>query len=147
LFKEIKEKQRYDISSHDRLELLKKYTRYGLEHWGSDAQGVERVRYFLLNWCVYFPISGLVVLLICVNHCRLSFLHRYVPVGIVERFPVKLNQRPPLFQGRDDLETLLGSPEIDDWVAITELCGLGPAPDNFKFNPKHKANSYANNEG
>jgi tRNA-dihydrouridine synthase 3 len=109
------------------MELLRKYVRYGLEHWGSDAQGVERVRYFLLNW--------------------LSFLHRYVPVGLVERFPVKLHQRPPPYFGRDDLETLMASPKIDDWVKITELAGLGPAPQNFAFEPKHKANSYSSNEG
>ena len=52
-----------------------------------------------------------------------------------------MNLRPPPFQGRDDLETLLGSPNAGDWVKICEMF-LGPAPDGFNFLPKHKANSW-----
>jgi tRNA-dihydrouridine synthase 3 len=68
--------------------MLRDFTNYGLEHWGSDTKGVETTRYFFLNWC--------------------SFLCRYVPVGVLERVDVPggvnnamfLNQRPPKFVGR-----------------------------------------------
>ena len=72
----------------------------------------------------------------------LSFLHRYVPVGLLERLPAKLQDRPPRFVGRDDLETLFASPNANDWVKITELL-LGPTPASFDFTPKHRANAYA----
>jgi tRNA-dihydrouridine synthase 3 len=65
---------------------------------------------------------------------------RYVPVGLLERVPVRINERVPLFQGRDELETLMGSSRVDDWVKLTELV-LGKAPEDFKFVIKHK--SYA----
>ncbi len=61
-----------------------------MEHWGSDSKGVETTRRFMLEW--------------------LSFLHRYVPVGILEYPPQRMNERVPVFSGRSDLETLLSSP-------------------------------------
>jgi len=102
--------------------MLKDFVNYGLEHWGSDHTGVERTRYFLLNW--------------------MSFLCRYVPVGLCERLPIRINQYPPPFIGRDDMETLMGSSKIDDWVKISSML-LGPPPTNFTFEPKHKSNSYS----
>ncbi len=51
----------------------------------------------------------------------MSFLHRYVPVGLLEVTPQRLNQRPPLFVGRSDLETLLAS---DNAVGIPWQHGL-----------------------
>lgn len=121
VFTEIKEQKLWDISSSERFEIIKKYVNYGLEHWGSDNKGVENTRRFLLEW--------------------LSFLHRYIPVGLLERPPQKINQRPPTYQGRDELETLMASTSAADWIRISEML-LGPVPDNFKFLPKHKANSY-----
>jgi tRNA-dihydrouridine synthase 3 len=62
-------------------------------------------------------------------------------VGILERESTTLNERPPPYVGRNDLETLMGSPAVSDWVKITEML-LGPVEDSFNFVPKHKANSY-----
>ncbi|XP_014817769.1 PREDICTED: tRNA-dihydrouridine(47) synthase [NAD(P)(+)]-like isoform X2 [Calidris pugnax] len=121
LFTEIKEQRHWDISSSERFYILKDFTNYGLEHWGSDTQGVEKTRKFLLEW--------------------LSFLCRYIPVGLLEHLPQKINERPPYYMGRDYLETLMASQNVDDWIKISELL-LGPVPTNFTFLPKHRANSY-----
>ncbi len=94
---------------------------YGLEHWGSDQQGVNTTRRFLLEW--------------------LSFLHRYIPLHLLESTQ-KMNQRPPHYFGRCDLETLLSSQSSADWVRISELL-LGPTGDTFNFIPKHKSNAYS----
>lgn len=121
LFTEIKEQRHWDISSSERLDILRDFTHYGLEHWGSDTQGVEKTRRFLLEW--------------------LSFLCRYVPVGLLERLPQRINERPPYYMGRDYLETLMASQKAADWIRISEML-LGPVPPTFVFLPKHKANAY-----
>ncbi|GBM66451.1 tRNA-dihydrouridine(47) synthase [NAD(P)(+)]-like [Araneus ventricosus] len=121
IFKEIKDQAHWDITSSERFDIIKKYTNYGLEHWGSDTEGVEKTRRFLLEW--------------------LSFLYRYIPVGLLERPPQHINERPPPYFGRNDLETLMASPSCSDWVKISEML-LGPVPDGFIFLPKHKANAY-----
>ena len=120
---EIKEQRHIDISATERLDIVKKYCDYGLEHWGSDQHGVNITRRFLLEW--------------------ISFLHRYVPVGLIEegRVPQRINQRPPKFFGRGDLETLLASNESEDWIRISEMF-LGPVKEDFVFVPKHRSNSY-----
>ncbi|KAJ5544353.1 tRNA-dihydrouridine(47) synthase [Penicillium frequentans] len=51
----------------------------------------------------------------------LSFAHRYVPIGLL-----------------DD--------NYKDWIKISEMF-LGPAHKDFKFEPKHKSNSYDQAEG
>ncbi|XP_044275012.1 tRNA-dihydrouridine(47) synthase [NAD(P)(+)]-like [Varanus komodoensis] len=121
IFTEIKEQRHWDISSSERLGILRDFTNYGLEHWGSDTQGVEKTRKFLLEW--------------------LSFLCRYIPTGLLERLPQRINERPPYYMGRDYLETLMASQNVGDWIKISEML-LGPVPANFTFLPKHKANSY-----
>ncbi|KAM7264073.1 hypothetical protein ACFE04_001756 [Oxalis oulophora] len=121
LFTEIKEQRNWDISSAERFDILKEYVRFGMQHWGSDTKGVETTRHFLLEW--------------------LSYTCRYVPLGLLEVIPPKLNWRPPSYYGRDDLETLLASESAADWVRISEML-LGKVPDGFTFAPKHKSNSY-----
>ncbi|KAI3422930.1 tRNA-dihydrouridine(47) synthase [NAD(P)(+)] [Psidium guajava] len=121
LFTEIKEQRHWDITSGERLNILKDYVRFGLEHWGSDRKGVETTRHFLLEW--------------------LSYTYRYVPVGLLEVVPQQLNWRPPSYYGRDDLETLMASDSAADWVRISEML-LGKVPDGFTFAPKHKSNAY-----
>jgi len=119
---EIKERRHWDISSSERLDILKDFVSFGLEHWGSDQKGVNTTRRFLLEW--------------------LSFLYRYVPVGLLEVLPQQMNQRPPNHMfGRDDLETLFLSKSSYDWIKISEML-LGPVPEGFQFEPKHKANGY-----
>ncbi|GJP32529.1 hypothetical protein CLOM_g17157 [Closterium sp. NIES-68] len=121
LLTEITEQRHWDISATERLDMLRSFTRYGLLHWGSDSRGVETTRRFLLEW--------------------LSYLHRYVPVGLLDMVPQRINWRPPAFYGRNDLETLFGSDQPQDWVKISEML-LGPPPPSFRFVPKHKSNSY-----
>ena len=123
IFKEIKEQKAIDLSSKERFEMLQKYVNYGLTHWGADTKGVETTRRFFLEWQ--------------------SFLHRYVPYGILSSPPQKINQRPEndTYLGRDDLETLMASNKSSDWVKISEMF-LGTVPEGFVFLPKHKANSY-----
>ena len=121
LFEEIASGQYLDKSASERLSLVEKYAKFGLETWGSDERGVGTTRRFLLEW--------------------LSFAYRYVPVGILEHLPPSLQDRPPAWRGRNELETLLGSDNYKDWIKISEMF-LGPAHRDFKFLPKHKSNSF-----
>lgn len=98
LFEEIEKGQYLDKSASERLGYIEKFVRYGLEAWGSDELGLGFTRRFLLEW--------------------LSFTHRYVPVGILEHLPPSLNDRPPRYRGRNDLETLLASDNYKDWIKI-----------------------------
>ncbi|KAH9847034.1 zinc finger dihydrouridine synthase [Lenzites betulinus] len=126
LFTEIKERREWDISSRERLELARKYAEYGLNHFGSDTAGVNTTRRYLCE--------------------ALSFQYRYVPIGLLEQLPARINDRAPAFRGRDELETLLASPDSRDWVRISEMF-LGPAPESWTFTPKHKSNAFGSEEG
>ncbi|KAI1082021.1 FMN-linked oxidoreductase [Whalleya microplaca] len=121
IFEEIERGQYLDKSASERLGYIEKFVRYGLDAWGSDELGLGFTRRFLLEW--------------------LSFTHRYVPVGILEHLPPSLNDRPPMYRGRNELESLLASDNYKDWLKISEMF-LGPCHPNFKFQPKHKSNSY-----
>ena len=118
---EIKESRHFDISAPERLDILKKFCHHGLEHWGSDTQGVATTRRFFLEW--------------------MSFLCRYSPVGITEKIQ-KMQDRPPSFVPRSDLEKMLSSKNPQDWIQISAMF-LGPVSIEFKFEPKHKSNSYS----
>ncbi|OAP56184.1 hypothetical protein AYL99_09363 [Fonsecaea erecta] len=121
LFEEIAAGQYLDKSSSERLQLIERFCRYGLEAWGSDEIGVGQTRRFLLQW--------------------LSFACRYVPIGLLEYLPPNIQDRPPRYRGRDELETLMASDNYKDWIKISEMF-LGPAHPDFRFEPKHKSNSY-----
>ncbi|EJW80891.1 dihydrouridine synthase domain-containing protein [Wuchereria bancrofti] len=121
IFTEIKECRHWDIAASQRLDYIQRFVNYGLEHWGSDDEGVEKTRRFLLEW--------------------LSFACRYIPVGLLEVVPQRMNERPPFYHGRSDLETLLASDQSRDWIKISEMF-LGKVPENFLFIPKHNANAY-----
>jgi tRNA-dihydrouridine synthase len=58
IFTEVKEQRHWDISSSDRLDILKRYVNYGLEHWGSDTKVTETLHHLHLNW-------NLILILIC----------------------------------------------------------------------------------
>ncbi|KAI0594782.1 hypothetical protein F4775DRAFT_572419 [Biscogniauxia sp. FL1348] len=121
IFEEIEKGQYLDKSASERLGYIEKFVRYGLETWGTDELGLGYTRRFLLEW--------------------LSFTYRYIPIGILEHLPPSLNDRPPSYRGRNELESLLASPNYKDWIKISEMF-LGPAHPNFAFQPKHKSNSY-----
>ncbi|RKF74100.1 tRNA-dihydrouridine synthase [Golovinomyces cichoracearum] len=121
IFEEIEKGQYIDKSASERLSYVERFTRYGLDVWGSDEVGIGRTRKFLLEW--------------------LSFAHRYIPIGVLAHLPPSLNDRPPAYRGRDDMETMMASDDYQDWIKISEIF-LGPAHKDFKFVPKHKSNSY-----
>lgn len=121
IFEEIEARQYLDKSASERLRIIENYSRFALQHWGSDDFGVNTARRYLCEF--------------------LSFTYRYIPVGILEKLPPKLNQRPPKWRGRNELETLLGSSDYKDWIKISEMF-LGKANENFTFIPKHKSNAY-----
>ncbi|KAL4917838.1 tRNA-dihydrouridine(47) synthase [NAD(P)(+)] [Aspergillus aurantiobrunneus] len=98
LFEEIQAGQYIDKSASERLSYIEKFAKYGMELWGSDEHGIGLTRRFMLEW--------------------LSFTCRYVPVGILEHLPPRLNDRPPYWRGRNDLETLMGSNNHKDWIKI-----------------------------
>lgn len=142
LFTEIKERRDWDISARERLDMVGNLASFGLEHWGSDTLGVNATRRFVCE--------------------ALSFTYRYIPVGLLERFPSSLNDRPYPFRGRDELEvsncelllffgqlaeltlpimqTLLASDNAADWIKISSMF-LGP-PGELGFVPKWNKTSY-----
>ncbi|KII91492.1 hypothetical protein PLICRDRAFT_38252 [Plicaturopsis crispa FD-325 SS-3] len=125
IFTEIQEHREWDISARERLEGVRKLAEYGINHFGSDTAGVNTTRRYVCE--------------------ALSFQYRYVPIGLLEHLPARINDRAPTFRGRDDLETLLASGNSRDWVKISEMF-LGPAPEAWSFTPKHKSNAYGTEE-
>lgn len=121
IFEEVEAQQHLDKSSSERLDILKDYAHFAMDHWGTDAYGISQCRRFFCEF--------------------MSFFHRYVPMGICERYPVQLNERPPNWRGRDELETLLGSADAKDWIKLSDMF-FDKAGEDFVFTPKHKSSSY-----
>ncbi|RPA74660.1 FMN-linked oxidoreductase [Ascobolus immersus RN42] len=126
IFEEIEKKQYLDKTSTERFEYIKQFAANGLSHWGSDEFGIDTTRRFLCEW--------------------LSFTYRYVPIGLLERLPPRLNDRPPAWKGRDEMETLMGSDKASDWVKISEMV-LGKCKEGYGFVPKHRSNAYPTEGG
>lgn len=99
IFEEIQAGQYLDKSASERLSIMEKFAKYGLSYWGSDEHGVATTRRFLLEW--------------------LSFTYRYIPIGLLEYLPPNIQDRPPAWRGRSDLEDLLASDNFKDWIKIT----------------------------
>ena len=102
----------------------------------------------------------------------LSFQYRYVPIGLLEYLPGKINDRPPAYRGRDELGRYFLISSDGGWqliylasfVWMPRFLGLltetllsspdsrdwvklsemflGPAPEAWTFLPKHKSNAY-----
>nr|XP_060614344.1 tRNA-dihydrouridine(47) synthase [NAD(P)(+)]-like isoform X7 [Anolis sagrei ordinatus] len=121
IFTEIKEMRHWDISARERLDMLKDFTAYGLEYWGTDTNGVEKTRAALLQWLYY--------------------LCSYIPVGLREHFPPQCGDEHPLFLSGDYLEVLLSSQKVTDMVKISEMF-LGPVSPGFTFPLEHDVNGY-----
>ncbi|GEQ69510.1 hypothetical protein JCM33374_g3182 [Metschnikowia sp. JCM 33374] len=75
IFEEVDAQQYLDKSASERLEYMRQYAAFAVEHWGSDEYGIENARRYMCEF--------------------IGFTHRYIPVGILERLPPKLNERPP----------------------------------------------------
>jgi hypothetical protein len=99
LFTEVKERREWDISARERLELIRRYAEYGLSHFGSDTAGVNTTRRYLCE--------------------ALSFQYRYVPIGLLEVLPGRINDRPPAFRGRDELGASRCLP-VPAWLTCTQ---------------------------
>lgn len=67
----------------------------------------------------------------------LSYTFRYIPLGLLDVVPQRLNWRPPSYYGRDDLETLMASDSAADWVwsltPILTFCRLFAVHAIFGF--------------
>lgn len=41
IYTELRQKKDWDISSSERFDILQKFVRYGLDHWGTDHKGIS----------------------------------------------------------------------------------------------------------
>ena len=60
------------------------------------------------------------------------YFYRYIPVGLLEQPPQRINEKPPSFIGRNDLETLMASRNSEDWVKIRSVLPTYMAPMRIK---------------
>lgn len=85
---------------------------FGLEYWGSDQMGVNKTRRFLLEW--------------------LSFTCRYIPVGVLEVLPQRINEKPPPF-----VSFIVWVVSSD--LGFTPLLGLSSVQVRFGFDSTWKS--------
>lgn len=134
IFTEIKEQRHWDITSGERLNIMKDFVRFGLQHWGSDTKGKKHsmelklcfVGLLFLVWLKFCPFLTFSIGVETTRHFLLewlSYTFRYIPVGLLDVIPQQINWRPPSYFGRDDLETLMMSESAGDWVRL-----LYPSP-------------------
>ena len=62
---------------------------------------------------------------------------RYIPLGVLERVPQRINERPPYFVGRDDLETLMASGSCSDWIRLRWVGHLDQTNHMFLPSQQH----------
>lgn len=126
IFEEISTCQYLDKSATERLGYIEQFCKNGMSAWGTDTHGISTTRRFLLEY--------------------LSFTHRYVPIGLLEYLPPKINERPPRYRGRNELETLLASDSYKDWIRISEMflgrVGEVEGDKEYGWVPKHKSNAW-----
>lgn len=132
IFDEIKQQRHWDISSKERFEMLKRFCDYGLEHWGTDSQVNDPTRYrfqftdILTLGCKYHETLPLWMAIFFIPVCLCEFTYdkdliemsSYIPAGLLEVLPQRINERAPPFRGRDELEDLMASPRASDWVKL-----------------------------
>ena len=110
LFQEIRENRDLDPSADERLELLRRYVRYAAEHFGDDALGKRRTRWFLRQ--------------------HMNFLCRYMPLGAVP-YRQYLQTRPPgLETPRSPLEAMMARRDLAAFEELCDLAGLVGVSDN-----------------
>lgn len=61
-----------------------------------------------------------------------------MPVGLLERLPQRINERPPYYLGRDYLETLMASQKAADWIDLESSRGAGGAENTLRDPPKER---------
>ena len=101
---EFKEKRDWDISSSERLDILRDFCKYGLDHWGSDSRA-SRGR------------GGFVGVA--------RFLHRHTPSVCWRCCRSASKNGRLLLLDANDLETLMASDDSRDWVKISITWGQG----------------------
>ncbi|KAF6136148.1 hypothetical protein GIB67_030196 [Kingdonia uniflora] len=111
IFTEIKEQRHWDITSGERLNILKDFVQFGLEHWGSDTKGIGTTRHFLLEW--------------------LSYMYRYGSLRCcLARFPKashlhqNINLMPMTKQKTDEFESLNCLRRLLDDIQVRHLLML-----------------------
>ena len=157
LFSEIKQRRHWDISATERLDIVRGFVHDGLEHWGADARGVATTRRFLLEWlsfaCRYIPVGMLeqtgerpCLPAACDDDGHPACSMR-TAAGESLRPAPRLAWRPPAagLRGRSELETLLSSPCVEDWLEVSVRAGLPPPPEGtcgYHFKPTHSSKAY-----
>ncbi len=53
-------------------------------------------------------------------------------MGVLERVPQKINERPPFYMGRDYMESLMASQHVDDWIQIRSVYTLYDQKQNIE---------------